>query len=166
MLKSTKPIESPANQPGPVNPDLVGVFKTLSEQHREASALLKLAKADPGQRPTLWPVIRQTLFSHEHGEVRELFPVLRQYADVRALADQHDAEAHELDAILGRLDRMPMQSELWSALFDQLIETVLAHVAEEETQIFPAAQAAIGEARALQLDATVLAAKLKIMDLR
>jgi hemerythrin HHE cation binding domain-containing protein len=163
-----KPGSSSARQPyepGPVSPAFVGVFKTLAEQHREAAALLKLVHVDPGQRAALWPTVRQALISHEHSEVRELYPVLRQDRQTRALADRHDREARDLDAIIGRLDRMPIQSELWSTLFDQLAQTVLAHVAEEEAEIFPAAQQALGQARAQQLDVTARAARRKLMDL-
>src|SRR5580658_5507645 len=68
---------------------LVGVFGTLAEQHGEVGALLKRAKADASKRTELWPTIRAMLRSHEEGELREVYPVLREYAELRAFADRH-----------------------------------------------------------------------------
>jgi hemerythrin superfamily protein len=110
----------------------------------------------------LWPTLRQALVAHEHSEVRELYPILRQRADTRPLADHHDDEARDLDAMIGRLDRTPDASEAWGPLFDQLAQTVLAHVEEEERSIFPAAQDAFGELQSQELETTVLAAKQKM----
>src|SRR5262249_23227849 len=68
---------------------LVGVFKTLTKQHGEITALLELAKISDHKFTELWPKIRQELLSHEKAEVREVFPELRAYAATRALAGRH-----------------------------------------------------------------------------
>src|SRR5512138_490848 len=74
---------------------LVGIFKTLSEQHGEVTALLERAKLSDERFTELWPEIRRELLSHERAEVRELYPVLRLHAQTVALADHHDAEASQ-----------------------------------------------------------------------
>lgn len=153
------------SDPPAIPENLVGVFRVLAEQHRESAALIQQIQTSPGRRGALWPTLRQALVSHEHAEVRELFPVLRQVGETRGLADHHDDEARDLDAMIGRIDRTPPASEAWGALFDQLVQTIKAHVAEEETTIFPAAQAALGERAAQQLELTVLDAKQKLAQL-
>lgn len=142
---------------------LVGVFHTLAEQHSQVAEMLARLQQDASTRAVQWPLVRRELVSHEHSEVRELYPVLRQYEATRAFADHHDAEARELDALIGRLDTVDIQSDTWGEVFDTLVRTVLHHAKEEEeAKIFPAAQEAIGESRAIELDAKVLLAKQQL----
>lgn len=141
---------------------LVGVFKTLSEQHGEAGALLKRVKSDPDKRAELWPKIRQELVSHEEGELREVYPVLREHPETRAMADRHQAEAGELSSLIDRIHEAEIASEEWGRFFEQLVRTVENHVQEEEKEIFPKAQQVIGAARAKELEPRFLAAKRQI----
>ena len=144
---------------------LVGVFNTLADQHDQVAALFEQLESQPESRAILWPQIRRELVSHEHSEVRELYPVLRQFEETRALADHHDEEARALDALIARLDATDFQSDDWTDLFDELVETVTHHAKdEEEAKIFPTAQRVIGETRAVELDAKVLATKQKLME--
>ncbi|TMQ13574.1 MAG: hypothetical protein E6J90_28220 [Deltaproteobacteria bacterium] len=52
---------------------LVGVFKTLAEQHGEVKVLLKRLQDKPEKKPELWPEIRRELLSHERGELRVVY---------------------------------------------------------------------------------------------
>ena len=141
---------------------LVGVFKVLSEEHGEAGALLKRVKRDPAKRAELWPKIRQELVSHEKAELREVYPVLREHEQTRALADRHEAEAGQLSALIDRIHATEMASAEWGSLFDQLVDQVEQHVKEEEGEFFPKAQQVIGAARAKELEPRFLAAKKQI----
>ncbi|HEY0189791.1 MAG TPA: hemerythrin domain-containing protein [Kofleriaceae bacterium] len=136
------------------------MFATLADQHAQAAQMFEQIQSHPLRRAVLWPELRRLLVSHEHAEVRELYPVLRQYGQTFALANDHDAEACQLDALIGRLDTLPIDSAPWGAVFDQLVVTVLHHAKEvEEQQIFPVAQQVLGEARALELDAKLAMAQ-------
>lgn len=149
----------------PTGHGLVGVFQTLADQHDAVAALFAQLMASPDSRAILWPQIRRELVSHEHSEVRELFPVLRQIDQIRALADHHDEEARQLDAMIAQLDTLDVQSHEWMQHFAQLVETVTHHAKdEEEAKIFPIAQRALGEARAIELDAKVRVAKQQISE--
>lgn len=136
---------------------LVGVFKTLAEQHGEVSAMLKRLQDKPEKKAELWPEIRRELLSHERGEMREVYPVLRQHVETRTLADVHDQEAAELERLIERID-MAATGE-WRTLFDQLVDTVIQHANEEEETIFPRALDAIGHKAAKDLEPRFLAAK-------
>lgn len=138
---------------------LHGVFKTLAEQHGEVSAMLKRLQDKPEKRAELWPQIRRELISHERAEMREVYPVLRQHAQTRALADHHDQEAAELERLIERID---MAAADWQTLFDQLVDTVVHHANEEENEIFPKAQEAIGDRTTKDLEARFLAVKQQI----
>lgn len=146
---------------------LIGVFNTLAEQHGEVAALFKRIQDKPERRGELWPKIRAELISHEQSEIRELYPVLRQFPETAALADQHDAEAREMAATIHRLDELDLHDEAWDVLFDELVANVLHHATqEEERDIFPRAQQVLGEERALELDAKVVATKQQIMNMQ
>ena len=144
---------------------LGGVFRTLMVQHGEAAALLHRAKANPAKRAELWPVIRQELISHERAEIRVLYPMLRDLPDTRALADHHDREASELEALIDRIHHLDPRTAAWANLFDDLIDMVERHVSEEESEIFPRANEALGAHRARELEARFMAAKKAAMPL-
>lgn len=144
---------------------LVGVFKVLSEQHGEAGALLKRLKSDPSKRAELWPKIRQELTSHEKAELRVVYPVLREYAACRELAERHDQEASELSMQIEHLDSLGGPGALspaWLAGLDRLLSLVEQHVREEEHEIFPAAMQELGADRAKELEPRFLAAKKEL----
>ncbi|MEO8707138.1 MAG: hemerythrin domain-containing protein [Kofleriaceae bacterium] len=139
---------------------LVGVFSTLTEQHGEVSVLLKSLQRDSEKKLELWPDIRRALLSHERGELREVTPVLRQYAETRELADYHVREAAELENLIDHIDTAP--DDTWRPLLDRLVDTVMHHADFEEKYVFPLAQEVIGADTARELDAKFLAAKLHV----
>jgi len=139
---------------------IVGVFKTLMEQHGEVSALIRRVQKDAGKRADLWPQIRRELLSHERGELRVVYPALRERAETRELADRHDAEATSLEGQIAAVDQEPTDSTAWAEAFDRLVELVQAHVTFEENEVFPAAMAALGDNRARALAAPFVEAKL------
>jgi hemerythrin superfamily protein len=141
---------------------LVGVFKTLAEQHGEVTMLLERAKASNEKFAQLWPTIRRELLSHEKAELREVYPMLRTREATRPLADHHDLEAQELEQLIRAVDELAIGAPERTELYNQLVATVVEHAREEETAIFPRAQEAIGKAQAEAIEATFLAAKQQI----
>jgi hemerythrin superfamily protein len=143
---------------------LTGVFETLAKQHGEAIALLDSMRKDPSKRAELWPQIRTALLAHERAEMRVLYPELRMYDELRPLANQHDAEATELERMIHDVDATEIVSETWGKLLDRLADNVARHANEEETDIFPRAQDSIGTPRAKALDAKLGAAYDALLD--
>lgn len=143
---------------------LVGVFKTLTEQHGEVAALLERAKSSDEKFTELWPYIKRELVSHEKAEVRELYPYLRIYPETRALADHHDAEAGQLEWLIGKIDELPIGSQERKDRYTELVDMVLHHASEEEGEIFPKAQDCMGKELARQVDAKFQATKKVIAD--
>jgi hemerythrin superfamily protein len=140
---------------------LTGVFKTLAEQHGEVAAMLKRLQSKPEKKAELWPEIRRELLSHERGEIREIYPVLRQHVQTRALAEHHDQEAAEMEHLIERIDTATAAD--WRPLFDQLVDAVIRHANQEEHDIFPKAQEAIGAQATKDLEPRFLAAKKQLM---
>ena len=141
---------------------LVGVFKTLASEHGEVRVLLERAKTSDERFVDLWPTIRRELISHEKAERRELYPVLRAHPETRSLADHHDAEADELDALIASVDALGVGTPELHDAFKLLIERVAHHSKEEESKIFPEAQRVIGKDRAELIETKFLAAKRQL----
>lgn len=141
---------------------LVGVFKTLAEQHGEVTALLERAKASDEKFSQLWPTIRRELLSHEQAEMREVYPMLRTRDATRALADHHDAEARELEQLIASVDELAFGSSAQREMFQRLLDKVVHHAREEENDMFPKAQHAIGKDQTEALEARFLATKQQI----
>jgi len=140
---------------------LSGVFRTLAEQHGEVSALLMRQQGNADDR-TLWPEIRKQLLSHERAELREVYPVLAEHADLVDFCEQHAREARELEALIDKLD-VVTADQRWSDLFDELCDRVMSHADEEEKDIFPRAQQIIGSKGAADLDVAFKATQKEIL---
>jgi hemerythrin superfamily protein len=132
---------------------LTGVFKTLTEQHGEVIALLHRARTSDDKFRELWPEIKRQLRAHEHAEVRDLYPLLREHEATREYARHHDGEAADLDLLIAQIDELGSGTVEREAAYGRLIEMVRHHAREEENEVFPKAQDAIGRARAAAIDA-------------
>jgi hemerythrin superfamily protein len=140
---------------------LSGVFARLSGQHGEASSLLRqLADSqDADKRDGLWAKIRVELLSHERAEIRELYPLLRQYPTTRELAERHDAEAGEIERAIEKLDAADTAGSAWNRALEELSSLVQRHAEAEEKRVFPKAQEVLGRGVAKQLDDRYAAAQ-------
>ncbi len=143
---------------------LVGVFRVLCDEHAAIGALLEQLKSAPEQRMELWPTIRAELLSHERGEVREVYPVVRAKIGTRALADLHDFEAREMEDLITELEMIAVHTPEWLEVFVDLADEVMAHAHAEESDLFPQIQHALGPDVADRLEATFLRAKLQLVE--
>ncbi len=144
---------------------LKGIFRQLSEEHGEVSALLRRVKmtSDPKVRAELFPKIKKELLSHERAEVSELYPLLMQNPQTRGIAEDHDREAREMEALLESLEQQDYASEGWKRDFIQLADMVEHHARDEENDWFPKAQDVLGHERAESLAGRYLTTKKSLM---
>jgi hemerythrin-like domain-containing protein len=126
---------------------LKGVFRTLSEEHGEASALIRRLQktSDPGDRARLFPQIRIDLLSHERAEIEEIYSPLSAFEETRQLAEEHDVEASEIEELLFKLNAVPFDDPEWDVRFDELVDVVEHHVVEEEGEYFPKANRVLSD---------------------
>ncbi len=139
----------------------VGVFMTLSEQHAEAKVLMKRLQDDPDKKVELWPEIRRAILSHERAEMRDVYPLLLQHQETRALAEHHDEEAGDIERLIGKIDAADGN---WQVIFDELVSAVIHHAEEEERTIFPMAQKVLGEKQVKDLTEVYLATQKQLAD--
>jgi len=129
---------------------LRGVFLHLAEEHGEVAALMKRVSksADPEERAKLYPQIRTELLSHERGELAEVYPMLSEHVATRDIAAAHNVEAQQLEQAIRAVDQWAFADPEWGPAFEHLFQLVQQHVAEEENDFFPKAQAILGEGEA------------------
>jgi hemerythrin superfamily protein len=143
---------------------LSGVFKTLTQEHTEASALLlRLSESsDPDGRRRLFPLIRKELLSHEKAELAVIYPVYAQHEQTLELAIQHNREAQTMEGLIERLHALDVESERWASTLDALVKALQRHVAEEENHFFPMGEYTWGREKARELDVRYKATRNEI----
>ncbi len=144
---------------------LSGVFKQLTREHGEVSAMLLRVKTSSSVdiRRDLFPTIRAELLSHEKCELREVYPAFRLRPELESIAADHDCEARELEQILDELTATPYEAEPWELRFNELVELVNHHTKEEENDYFPKANRVLGKEEAELLEGRYLKAKAEVM---
>jgi hypothetical protein len=144
---------------------LSGVFKLLTKEHGEVSALLMRVNmsSDIRVRQELFPTIRRELLAHEKGELREVYPAFEANPELHAMAAEHDREARELQQILSELYATSYDDAGWGPRFRQLVEAVKHHTAQEEGKFFPAANRILGKEAAEQMQSRYEACKADVL---
>src|SRR5262249_9884299 len=133
---------------------LHGVFKRLTEEHGEVTALLLRVKSssDLDVRRELFPKIRVELISHEKGELKDVYPMFENHPELAKMAEEHGAEANPLERKIEELNAMPFEDEAWMSKFKELVDLVQRHVDEEEGEFFPAGERVLGREAAEQME--------------
>ncbi|HEX3772127.1 MAG TPA: hemerythrin domain-containing protein [Polyangiaceae bacterium] len=141
--------------------NLGGVFKQLSREHGEVTALLLIVKmsSDPKVRRDLFPKIREELLAHEKGELAVVYPAFRGHAELVAYAEMHERDAETLERMIGRLGTMAYEDGEWAPMFSELVNHVQQHAKEEEDEFFPLASRILGKPVCEELNARYLAKK-------
>jgi hypothetical protein len=144
---------------------LSGVFKLLTKEHGEVSALLLRVEtsSDIRVRQELFPTIRRELLAHEKGELREVYCAFEGNPELRAMAAEHDREARELEQILNELYVTSYDDEGWGPRFRQLVEAVKHHTTQEEDHFFPAANRILGKEAAEHMQSCYEACKADVL---
>lgn len=120
---------------------LDGVFRHLTREHGEVSALLLRLKisSDPNTRQELWQSIRKELLAHEQAEKTEVYPAFLEEPDTREMAHEHTRDAADLEETIAELTATGTASDQWQPTLERLIQLVQEHVKDEEEEYFPIA---------------------------
>lgn len=144
---------------------LGGVFRKLSQEHGEVTALLMRVKrsTDVEVRRHLFPDIRRELLAHEKGELAVVYPAFRRHPELVSIADAHQNEADQLEQVIQQLSATDYADASWGRIFDRLVELVMHHATEEENQYFPKASRVMGDDEPNVLEKQYLDAKKSII---
>jgi len=145
--------------------NLPGVFKQLTREHGEVTALLLRVKmsSDVKVRRELFPTIREELLAHEKGELAVVYPAFREHEELAGYAEMHEREAGTLERMLQRLSSTAYDDAQWGPTFAELVNTVQRHAKEEEDEFFPVAGRILGKEAAEELKTRYEAKKNAVM---
>ncbi|HEX8792028.1 MAG TPA: hemerythrin domain-containing protein [Polyangiaceae bacterium] len=144
---------------------LGGVFRKLSQEHGEVTALLMRVKksTDVELRRHLFPDIRRELLAHEKAELQVVYPAFRRYAELIPIADAHQSEASQMEHVIQQLSATDYADAAWGRMFERLVDLVMHHATEEENQYFPKASRVMGDDEPNVLEKQYLDAKKSIV---
>lgn len=140
---------------------LHGVFKRLSEEHKETSSLLgRLATtSEIHTRAEIWLTVRDALINHEQAESAEVYADVEWHPSLIDLVQTHEEDAAKLQAFVRQLDALTFDSPHWLPTLLKLEAVVNAHAEREEELFFPKMQSIMGEDRCEELEARYLDTK-------
>jgi hemerythrin-like domain-containing protein len=125
----------------------------LTEDHRRVRKMFddfkKLKSGDVEEKEDLVRKACAELKIHTTLEEEIFYPAAREKLDDTSLIDEAEVEHASAKQLIGELEEMTPDEDLYDAKFTVLGEYVKHHVAEEETQIFPQAKKAKVDMQAL-----------------
>lgn len=99
---------------------------------------------------------------HEAAEEQYFWPAVRdRLPDGSQLADEAISQESEAKNVLARLDKLSSDDEEFTTLIAEFIPAARAHIAFEETQVWPTLRAALSAAEAEELGAKIRRAEDK-----
>lgn len=124
-----------------------GIFRELDREHAELTTTMRrIARtADPDMKRELFEEVQRELLAHGKGEEREFYPLLRTHEEACELVEEALDDHRAIETMLERLRAMDVRSDEWVGLFDELVNEVEEHVAQERNEIFPLAEQLIDE---------------------
>ncbi len=110
----------------------------LTNDHLRIAALLEwFGDLDAEGRRNAFGEVAAALTTHEFAEEKVVFPALASCAaGGAAIAADRAAEQHEAEALLGELQRTPVDDGEFEAILRRLRTGVTEHAAEEEATVF------------------------------
>ena len=121
------------------------VVDVLTADHRDIEDLIEQVRASSGEeRRDKTDTLIAELVRHSVAEEMHVYPAMKQHLPDGDAAVAHDVEEHkELETIMKELESADVDGPGFSALMDELAETLRDHVQDEEAEQFPELREAI-----------------------
>lgn len=123
------------------------VFDVLKKEHKEIKQLMQKAEKDPGQ----FSAFSEELNKHVQAEEQVVYQTLKDEKSVHEMILEGFEEHHVVDLIMREMKSGTEGNEKWQAKFKVMSENLEHHIEEEEQQMFPSAEKAIGRERATEM---------------
>ena len=137
-------------------------FSLLKADHEKVAGLFEqLESASGKQKLEVFNQIRTELELHTHIEEKIFYPALEKPEETHDLTLEAYAEHDQVKKLLQELGRARTPNEEWEAKAKVLQENVEHHVEEEETELFPKANKALGDEEIEELGAEMEAEKAR-----
>lgn len=126
-------------------------FEHIIEDHRKVRALMEAVSDastdDLALKEEFFSQIRDALIVHTELEEQTLYPMLRGLEETQDLVDEAVEDHNEVKQLLQELSAAPKDTEEWDDRFEELRDSVEAHVQEEEADMLPQAKLSLSEAQ-------------------
>lgn len=137
-------------------------FDLLKADHRKVEQLFaQLESASGKQKLQVFEQIKTELELHTHIEEKIFYPALEEPEDTHDLTLEAYEEHAVVKNLLKELSRAKTANDEWEAQAKVLQENVEHHVEEEENELFPKAESALGEEEIEDLGARMEAEKAR-----
>ena len=121
-------------------------FELLKADHRKVEQLFsQLESASGKQKLQVFEQIKTELELHTHIEEKLFYPALEEPEETHDLTLEAYEEHDVVKRLLKELGRARTANDEWEAKAKVLQENVEHHVEEEENELFPKAETALGE---------------------
>ena len=121
-------------------------FNLLKADHRKVAALFdELESANGKAKLQVFEQIKTELELHTHIEEKIFYPALEKPRDTHDLTLEAYEEHDVVKKLLQQLSKARTANDEWEAQAKVLRENVEHHVEEEENELFPKAESALGE---------------------
>ena len=137
-------------------------FNLLKADHRKVEQLFaQLESASGKQKLQVFEQIRTELELHTHIEEKIFYPALEEPEETHELTLEAYEEHDVVKKLLKELGRAKTATEEWEAQAKVLQENVEHHVEEEENELFPKAESALGKEEIVALGEQMEAEKAR-----
>ena len=110
-------------------------------------------------RTELFATIKGELTAHEIIEEEIFYPELKTHPKAKDIVLEGYEEHHVVDLVMGELEDLPVDDEMWGAKAEVMRENVEHHMEEEEGDMFTAARSVFDKAELEDLGARMAARK-------
>ena len=128
----------------------MNAIELLKNDHQEASSLMEqIELADKGDRSAkeLFTQLKQALTLHTQVEEQVFYPALKSFEETKDMVPEALEEHQEVDDLLAEMAALSPGNDEFMDKFTELRDAVEHHVEEEENEMFPKAEKALGESR-------------------
>lgn len=133
--------------------DIFTILKSDHDLHREMLASIAKTSGDTPERREMFEAFRVEVTAHAASEEQSLYAAMLSDPELQEDGRHSVAEHKELDDMLGDLQETDMASGAWLTKFKELRHRYEHHIAEEEDEMFPAAEKHFSKAKAKELGA-------------
>ena len=125
----------------------MNAFELLKKDHQTVSGIFdELEAGDAAARRQTFPRLKQELDAHAHIEETIFYPALKERPETTGLVAEAYEEHAEVKELLAQLEQGlgAADGDAWLEQLTDLRDSVEHHVEEEENDLFPNAEKALG----------------------
>ena len=133
----------------------MNIYTLIHNDHAKAKEVIRKIKALPDSehktRHKLFYPLKEDLITHNEAEEETFYVALMEHAKTKKDAKHSEHEHHEAADVIDKLDDEEMPAAKWRAKFDELCESLMHHIDNEESCIFKEAREVLSDATAVKL---------------